>query len=409
MSKFIPINNRYSVLNNNEVKEVISSMIIDYRKDEIQNYNVLLFHRILSINFGPPTEFDWEPWQVLDDNKIRAIKTEWRYFITTKSNTLILISTEIEHAFLKIELISFSNRNSFSDIQRSDCKKFIDDLLNELNRLKKVLIDEDENLTDSIDFQYFFIDNIYLQNYIVAEYYFENSPSLELNIRKEALKYDARDKEVRIDKEKMKYIDKHFLFSGTFITSAILFYFMAFEGFVNLLYYSFLKKEYRENGFCEIIQTNNRKKKKDLHRLDIENKLLNIHQYCYCFGNSSIGKKTTIYKDFVQLKKFRNLIFHSSLKQNIKRIIVSQDEFIYNFDVDEIKDTFLPSRRYNLTINDLKKVKILVDNLIEHLTGILSNKEKKIVKNYFFSDFHIPFVMEDKYKIRLPFENEHIQ
>lgn len=69
----------------------------------------------------------------------------------------------------------------------------------------------------------------------------------ETKLRQEGLKYDARTSELQ-DKKKRAHIDDSILRCGMFYCSTVTYFFMALEGFVNLIFHVFLKDKFRHEA-----------------------------------------------------------------------------------------------------------------------------------------------------------------
>ena len=392
---------KYTKLNKDQIPRDFELYPVTYRENNINKYDVVLIHRTLSINFGEPTEFEWEIVEKISETKMRGRKTEWQYYIKTDSDEIIQIATKNLHTSITINYLTPISKNQPTLKQIKSCNQFIDDFLTEIIRLEKALMNEDENFSHSIQINLYLIDNIYLQNYMCGEYLLTESPGFEDAISKKALKYDSRENEVREDDEKMMYIDKNIMLKGLFWASTISFFFFAFEGFINMLYYSFLKDKYRKNGFKISVWENGKNKQIDIHKIDIEKKLKELPKFCDGLKKNGLDRSTLLSKDFRNIKIYRNKLFHSSLKDNLKRILVTQDDFLYYFDVDNLRKSILPSRRYNLTHDDAKKVKRILDTTIKHTINLFEDKYKRNIDIFILNKLRVPFIQDGFGNVKL--------
>lgn len=399
---FVLFSKKYTKLEKTQIPTDSRLHPLNHRENQLQNYDVLLLHRTLSTNFGIPSEFDWEPGEKIDKTTIRGNKTEWQYYIKTKTGDLIKIASRDRHTAFILNYVTpvYETQPSPSHINAG--KRFVDDLLTEIKRLENALINEDEHFSHSINVQFYFIDNVYLQNYMCGEFLLNGTPAIEASIANEVLKHDAREKKVRSDAQKMRHLQKHIMLKGVFWGSIISYFFMAFEGFLNMLYYSFLKDEHRKNGFKFSVNAGGKQKLIDIHYIDIESKLRQLPLLCDGLNEKRLDSNTPFMKDFRELKIYRNKLFHSSLKDNLKRICVTQDDFLYDFDVDQLRKTILPSRRHNLTQDDVKKVKMIIDTTIQNVVNLFEDKFQKAINKFILSDLSVPFIQDGFGNVRLP-------
>ena len=136
-----------------------------------------------------------------------------------------------------------------------------------------------------------------------------------------------------------------------YYSAAISYYFMALEGFVNIIYHAFLEHELR---------------KKELNlkqRFDLEQKILLMPFLCYCL-NKNVQFKPQVMEVFKKLKKYRNFIFHSNIEDSLKSICFIEKGFFYYCDVAKYKESFLPIQKIKLKTENVIEVKKIVDNLI---------------------------------------------
>ena len=401
-SNFVLFSKKYTKLDKAQIPTDYRLHPINHRENQLQNYDVVLLHRALSTNFGVPSEFDWEPDKRIDETTIRGYKTEWRYYIKTNAGNVFQIATRDRHTGFTLNYVIPISETQPSPSHINTGKRFVDDLLTEITRLEKALIDEDEHFSHSINIQLYWIDNVYLQNYMCGEFLLDGTPTIETSIANAILKYDAREEKIRSDAEKMRYIDKHIMLKGVFWGSIISYFFMAFEGFLNMLYYSFLKDEHRKNGFKFSVNAGGKEKLIDIHKIDIESKLIKLPLLCDGLKEKRVDGNTPFMKDFRELKIYRNKLFHSSLKDNLKVILVTQDDFLYHFDVDQLRKAILPSRRYNLTHDDVRKVKMIIDTTIQNVVNLFEDKFQKAINKFLLSELRVPFIQDDFGNVRLP-------
>ena len=86
------------------------------------------------------------------------------------------------------------------------------------------------------------LNNVYLYNYGSAELMREHAEEYESNVAAEALRFDARTNDFK-DPAKAFHIQKYQLAFGMYLGAAINYYYIALEGFMNMVYHSFIRPE----------------------------------------------------------------------------------------------------------------------------------------------------------------------
>lgn len=371
---------RYPLISRDDISATYKLVPILYKKDEIQDLSVLFFHRLMKRNYGDPSEIEIEKVKKTKNNKISAIGKEWRYFLRTHSGGIILVGTEGVHSSLLIcHLVD--ERKILNKRIEEEGKKLVADLLAEANRLKDQILNPEKEFKEGEGVQLYLLENVYLFNYVKAEMMFKHAEKEEKKIRNNILKIDLDNP------EKMADINKFIMGKGMFYASAISYYFMALEGFVNLIYHSFLKTEL---NYKEV----------DLEkRLDIELKILLMPVLCQGFKGDLLDIKKGFLKIHAEFKNYRNHFFHSKIPASLKNITFIESGFMYVCPIgqkDKNKIFPFPHRKHDLKKEDVKIIKGIVDYLINEILKKMNNKSKKLVKEYILTKNVVPFWKNEK-------------
>ena len=154
---------------------------------------------------------------------------------------------------------------------------------------------------------------------------------------------------------------------------------MSLEGFINIVFHSFLKNNLRDRSL-NIEQ-----------RLDIEQKLKLMTSLCNGFLQNAVNSTDDIYVKFIKLKKFRNIIFHSKVEDSLKSLAFVEDGFLYNCDVSKYKKEFIPTQKTMLSANDVIEVKNIVDGIINTVLDSMKDDTRLLTDKYILQSTHIPF------------------
>ena len=387
-----PFHYRYPLLSKESLPEEYKLFHVSHRDKELKEYDPLFFHRLMKKNYGDPSdiEFELETRKKLENGNIKALGKEWKYYVRSQTGGIIQVGTERLHTTLAIHHILHANIKKPSGEQIQGGTKFVDDLLREAGRLKDQLLNPKREFNEGEGVHGYFLDNVFLYNYDSADLMREYAEDDENKLNSEFLKYDAE--ETYGDKEKMAHTDKFMRAVGMYYAASILYYFMALEGFVNLIYEAFLKNEFRSLN----IET----------RLDLELKISFMSGLCYGFKRQPTINDLGIHKDFKILKNFRNQTFHSRTEDSLKNVTFFESGFLYLVKMDKDTGGLLPLSKINLRQEHVLKVKSIVDNIIKNILDKMQNHERKLVEKYIIKMNTVPFKKDGMGGIRFGFTIE---
>ncbi len=164
-----------------------------------------------------------------------------------------------------------------------------------------------------------------------------------------------------------------------FYAAAISYYFMALEGFVNLVYHAFLRSELGERNF------------KLEQRLDLEQKLRLMSYLCSGFSGKESFSDAGYWEDFRQLRDCRNQIFHSRIQDSLKRVGLVEEGFLYTCDLKRPESNFLPSRKQELRDDDVLRVKNTVDKIVNQTLNKMDVEYRRLIEEFVLKGSEIPF------------------
>jgi hypothetical protein len=389
-----PLPYKYPSLSAEDMPDKFILFPITFRNEEIEEFEVLFFHRLLKRSYGYPS--DWEPEEIKREKIgeehyiIHALGREWKYYI--RAGGIIQIGTEKMHSLLKIFYVLPEDTSEPNEKQIKEGEKFVSDLLIEATRLKEQILNPRKEFLEGEVTTLYLLDNVFKHYYGSAELMLEDADKYENTILAEFRRYmpSVYEKEdvgggiVRSikDPEKDAYIDKHLVALGMFYRSIVIHYFIALEGFVNLLYHAFLRKELRDQNLEQ--------------RLDIEMKLLFMPTLCNGFKTQLFDSESEVFSDFKQLRNYRNEIIHSKISDSLKKVAFVQDGFLYQVDMQKgKKGSLFPPAPKPLRKEDVLKVKSIVDKLIEEILSKMDDESSKLVREFIMKAITLPFRRDD--------------
>jgi len=408
-----PLDYQYTFIEKKDIPSKYTLYSIDYRKDEVESFGVLFFHRLLRKNFGDPSVIKiYTPKldSILPENcdyyfatkdggltltsdvplnineidlesAIRGAELrEWEYYVRTKHNDVILIKTEQCHFMLSIYHVLFGDITEPNQKKKEEGEAFVDSLLREANRQLKggQLYNLKAEFEKGDNIKHYLLHNVFLENYRTAVFLLQTSVEGEKEISENKLKYDASDPLVRVSKEKMKHIEHYLSIQGAYYSSSIMYFFMAFEGFINLLYHTFLRDEYRSE-YEDISR-----------RLDLEQKILFLPALCYGFKDELINDSNFL-ETFKQLKNFRNALIHAKMSDALSSVTFIEQGFVYSRPVTRKKDDMFPDHKVYLTLQNAVDFGKKIESQLEHIKSKMDDEHRELVDNFFMKDQYIHF------------------
>lgn len=412
--------NQYPALHGSDVPTLYKTKTINTKQKDIKEYDVVFWHRLLRNIYQKPLELEIKcellikgqtigtaeravlrrleeksKWQILNVTNVTeetALKIQskeitlnpikpwinWKYFIRLPSGGIVEIGTkDSSTVFYLAYIVRSGQQKNDSD----EAKQFISLLLDEANRLRKQLFNPIKEFEKAEGIKFYSLFNVYLSNYVSAKFMQKIALSQEKNLQAEFLRYDARTE--LHDREKSEHIDQYMLACGMYFSSAIMYFFMALEGFINIVFHAFLKKNFR-NRDLNIEQ-----------RFDIEQKLKLMPALCSGFKEEYVGATSEIYSNFIKLKNYRNSMLHSKVEESLRLLVFIEDGFVYNVDLSKHKEQFLPSHKIKLTDRDVLEVKRIVDEIINMVLNSMTKSTKDLTEKYILNSTRIPFFVLD--------------
>ncbi len=366
-----PLHYQYSLVPKESIPKTYKQFPIDYKTKEIQEYEVLFFHRLMKKNYEPPSEIEYDEGSP-KEGRGTAHRREWKYYVATRSGGMIQLATEDAHTRVKICHVLSETDDEPTRNRLHEGERFIDDLLREAQRLNQLfnIKNEFQNATLSM------LHNVYLINYRSAQLMLEYADDNEQHVKDEFLRYDARDS---LTPEQKDHIHKFSPALGMYYAASIFYFFMALEGLVNILYYAFLKDEIRTDFFEEQNLS---------ERLDIKTKILLMPSLCNGFKSK---QKAGFLRDLSRLTKSRNFFFHAKIEDSLKSAAFVEDGFLYRCGFEKDSKMVVPSLKHSLKKETVSEFKNIVDSMVREILNMMQVESKHLVEKYVLESLEIPF------------------
>jgi len=410
---------RYPPMEEADMPHSYDVILVDYRSDDIHKYHVIFWHRLLKRIYQGPSEIEIEfqyggetvslrktqevyEWTVMGIDESLAARVEageiktspvnWKYLIKLPSGGIVELGTRDRNTVFYISKVVRSGKSEKED--NEEATKFVDLMIEEANRLSNNLFHPIKDFEKKEGLKLYLLFNVYLSNYLSGEAILGIAESQEASLKTDALKYDARTPDY-IDENKRKHIDQSLLTCGTYFCSSVTYFFMALEGFVNLVFHAFLKNNFRDKDF-NIEQ-----------RFDLEQKLRLMTSLCNGFKENSCLSSAILSK-FKTLKKYRNSLFHSKVEESLKSLVFVEDGFVYTYNVDKHKDRFFSLLKPNMTVSDVIEVKNIVDEIVDSILNLMDKDTKMQTQEYILKDPAIRVIVTETGDLILGTKDEHL-
>ena len=405
------IYDQFPPLKSHEVPNDYEIQLIEFQREHVEEYEVIFWHRLLKSIYREPLIYECalvgnnnsatmpeivtmrrleehSQWSVLTTSEIntkfqsgelKPFPVNWKYIFRLPSGGLVEIGTKDRLTVLYFAHIVIDKDAKVAVQDVDQANKFIASLLAEAKKEKlRKLFDPIKEFKNQEGLKFYQLFNVYRSNYISAEILQNMAASQEELIRAESIKYDARTSDL-YDEEKRNHMELYMLASGTYFLSAITYYFMALEGFINLVFHSFLKKDFRDSSL-------NIEK-----RFDIEQKLKLMPALCRGFKPEYLETPLAVFDSFLKLKDHRNIFFHAKIEESLRNLGFVEDGFLYGCDVSKYQESFIPMQKNMLTAASVLEVKSIVDKIIQLILDTMLEDTRLLTEEFIMKAPYIPF------------------
>ncbi len=215
---------------------------------------------------------------------------DWKYFFELPSKNIIIAGSKDIHTKMYLSLANPDS--SKQKVITEETIKFIKMLLEEMKNHHHILFNPKKRFKEKAVFSYCLL-NVYLSNYLSAEHLIKNADREEDKLTQDLYKFS--NKSVLLEGDAGAHTESVLLVCGTYYSSAISFFYMALEGFINIIFHRFVKKNLNNS---------------DTERnLKIREKIKLMPYLCDGFTYDFNETISEIYEDFDKLTKYRNKLF----------------------------------------------------------------------------------------------------
>lgn len=350
-----------------------------------------VIYRSLKITYGlpDPLTVDILKEDRSDNGSIQGTgkPVEWRYLLQGKEGCCIeILSTERAPHPYAIYWIPFENKPE--KLPRAMSEGFVDFLTTFYELV--TIVDNEFSIKDEQKYiKKLFGDSV---ADLVTNLYCKNLQSgKEMIELAEEWVSDAEDSYVDLTSEG-KFIDAFQEYSKKNILyiSSIVFFIMALEGFINLLYKFFLKPQFDREEYRRMTLQS-----------DLDLRILHLPVYCKGFSKADITPEDSVYKDWLTIRPFRNNLLHSNITEENMSITTFEDYFHFSYSpvmhMKRKKKNEFHTQPLYMRKEVAESVQNKVENIVYGLIEKMDKKEQNFVK-YWINQILIPWYpgIEDK-------------
>jgi hypothetical protein len=160
--------------------------------------------------------------------------------------------------------------------------------------------------------------------------------------------------------------------------SSIIYFLMAIEGFINLLYMFLLKPKFKKKEYERVTEKNH----------DLEMRILNLPAYCNGFSNANFGPDDVSFKQWRELRDFRNNLLHANITEENKFTVLREDYFYFQYNPlchhkKRNKDTRkLHTQQLYIRRNDVTKIQDSVQKFVYGIIEKMDENERIFINSW---------------------------
>ena len=344
----------------------------------VTRFNALLWYRMLKLMYGPPDVVG----ALVGTSPATLFRgtLDWGY--TFRAGDAIVAEIRSMYNNKRL-LLRFWSEGPLDDNKKESLKQIIQDCCEDLSTdyVKNLnLFNESEQISAEEPFLRALV-NTFAEKYRAAEELLVLAKVIDKRPERKVRKYDEA-------------VPVHT--AGSMYTASAMFFVIALESFLNILYRTLLQDEYWE----ELYESVKEPYERVTIKADLEVRLLTMHLYCKGFLRPAVRLDSTEWDSFRRLRAFRNNIVHGN---------VTKEHVVYSFIEDNIgfyyKPFFdfmgtkeenkavarLPLQMAAIDAATVESIKETVDALIQLVLSALDEKAKTWVESWVHDIVILPF------------------
>lgn len=328
----------------------------------LQKFNPVLLYRVMKMMYGDPDIVGaYINRKSPDSSKMTVYGgVDWSYSLQSYQNIIAEVRSSNLNTRFKLRFWSRDMPNSDSakkSIGRimADCAKTLnEDLLKNLHVFSH---SDEERLNENLTYSF---QNLFSEKYQSAEKMLVVAKLMDERTERHQLEFNE-DPEVPT--------------SGFMYCASALFFIIAFESLIGMIYELLRRDEYISDMYDRVTD-----------KADLDIRLATMHLYCNGFAKQIINRESPEWGMFQRLRDFRNNIMHGNLKgdHRVYQLVEDGITFFYGPAID-----FMGQKRIDNKVGEfplfmssidesvVKNIKETVDSLINCIILAMDEETKK--------------------------------
>ena len=168
--------------------------------------------------------------------------------------------------------------------------------------------------------------------------------------------------------------------TGAIYLSSAIFFIIALESLVNLLYSRLLKKEFVSRDYERITI-----------KSDLDLRLLTMHLFCNGFKSQIISPQAELWKNMLNLRDFRNNVIHGNITDEHKVYSIIEDKFMFFYgpttdyrgkSAEKKAEKQFPVTMPQMTKKIVFSIKEIVDEIVKSIITAMDDKTRNWVEGW---------------------------
>ena len=291
--------------------------------------------------------------------------TDWSYSIRINDSLIAEIRSMFHNTRSKLRF--WSCYTPCDEETKKEYGKLMADFFNDFNKIleNNLHLFEEAELLKSKQAGYSAATNIFAEKYKAAETLLSFADTFEIKGQKIQLKFGENP---RVSS------------TGAIYLSSSIFFIIALESLVNVLYSLLIKNEFDARDYERITI-----------KSDLDIRLLTMHLFCSGFKSQIISPQTELWNNMLKLRDFRNTVIHGNLTDDDKVYSIIEDHIMFFYgptlDYRGKSAEKKAENRFPVTMPQVDKtvvlsIKNIVDEIIKSIITAMNDETKNWVEGW---------------------------
>jgi hypothetical protein len=303
---------------------------ITHMEEDLNEYDLLLVHRVLKKALNRPPHIK-KNLHLTSPLHMQYIEGNWYYYLRNRNDVIFKILADTRRRQLSISILSDYAERDIKIILSEDGATFVRDLLREIKENRHLL--SFKKNTDLAGTE-IYMENVFLKNHFASRALFmsgifDNDELIEYCRNGRLYTWPGSDNLSDAHESAAADLykdDAQKNLESVYMRSAVHYSILSLESLTNMVYHIMLRRPLRLLKLDE--------------RLDWELKLAMMPYLCHGFSHKKqiVLDDKESHESFKELRKYRNVLFHSKISETSYTIHTYEDKLQYPIDLDSPRE-----------------------------------------------------------------------